>query len=346
MRIAIVNDVLLAVEALRRVVTSVPDYMIAWVARHGAEAVEKCTADTPDLILMDLIMPVMDGVEATRQIMAASPCLILVVTATVHGNMAKVFAAMGHGARDVVNTPVLGSDGQVEGGATLLDKIAILGKLLTPEPLQELRRPTRPMAYAPACHLPPLVAIGASTGGPAALACVLSGLPAHFPAAVVIIQHVDVQFAAGLADWLQAQTALPVRLAQEGCQLEVGSVWLAGTNDHMVLTPQHTLSYTAEPRDSPYRPSVDVFFKSLIKNGPAHWPVRAAGVLLTGMGRDGAEGLGVLRRAGWYTMAQDQASSVIYGMPKAAAEVGAAMQILSLEAIASTLVQFFGESRR
>jgi two-component system response regulator WspF len=345
MRIAIVNDVLLAVEALRRVVTSVPDYTIAWVARHGAEAVEKCAADTPDLILMDLIMPVVDGVEATRQIMAASPCLILVVTATVSGNMAKVFAAMGYGARDVVHTPVLGGDGKVEGGAALLDKIAMLGKLLTPTPRQASQRLTRSTAHTPTRHLPPLVAIGASTGGPAALACILSRLPAHFPAALVIIQHVDVQFAAGLADWLQAQTALPVRLAREGCRLEVGTVWLAGTNDHMVLTPQHTLSYVAEPRDYPYRPSVDVFFKSLIKNGPTHWPAKAAGVLLTGMGRDGAEGLAVLRRAGWYTMAQDQASSVIYGMPKAAAEVGAAMQILSLEAMASALVQFFGESR-
>ena len=188
------------------------------------------------------------------------------------------------------------------------------------------------------------MAIGASTGGPAALACVLSGLPAHFPAALVIIQHVDVQFAAGLADWLQAQTALPVRLAQEGCRLQAGTVWLAGTNDHLVFTPQHTLSYVAEPREYPYRPSVDVFFKSLINNGPTHWPAKAAGVVLTGMGRDGAEGLAALRRAGWHTMAQDQASSVIYGMPKAAAEVGAAMQILALEAMASTLVQLFGES--
>ena len=266
------------------------------------------------------------------------------VTATVGGNASKVFEAMGYGARDAVNTPVLGGDGRVDGGAALLAKIATLGKLLDKKPGQEPQRPAIATAPAVAHDLPPLVAIGASTGGPAALAHILSALPAQFPAALVIIQHVDVQFAAGLADWLQAQTSLSVRLAQEGCRLEVGTVWLAGTNDHMVLTPQHTLSYTANPRDYPYRPSVDVFFKSLVKNGAEHWPAKAAGVLLTGMGRDGAEGLAVLRRAGWYTMAQDQASSVVYGMPKAAAEVGGAIQILSLEAMASTLVQFFGET--
>jgi two-component system response regulator WspF len=276
--------------------------------------------------------------------MAASPCLILVVTATVGGNASKVFEAMGYGARDAVNTPVLGGDGEVDGGTALLAKIATLGKLLDKTPRQEpLRRPIT-TAQAPIRSLPPLVAIGASTGGPAALAHILSALPAQFPAALVIIQHVDVQFAAGLADWLQAQTSLRVRLAPEGCRLEVGTVWLAGTNDHMVLTPQHRLSYVADPRDYPYRPSVDVFLKSLAKNGAAPWPARAAGVLLTGMGRDGAEGLAVLRRAGWYTIAQDQASSVVYGMPKAAAEVGAAMQIVSLEAIASSLVQFFAET--
>src|SRR5947199_4705704 len=144
MRIAIVNDVIMAVEAVRRVIAGAAQDQLAWIALNGSEAVEKCAADTPDLILMDLIMPVMDGVEATLQIMAASPCLILVVTATVSGNMAKVFAAMGYGARDVVNTPVLGSDGQVEGGTDLLDKIAMLGKLLTPTSRQEPQRPTRP----------------------------------------------------------------------------------------------------------------------------------------------------------------------------------------------------------
>jgi two-component system response regulator WspF len=292
---------------------------------------------------MDLRMPVMDGVEATCRIMAASPCLILVVTATVGGNASKVFEAMGCGALDAVNTPVLGRDGHVEGGVALLAKIAMLGKLLDKKPGKQ----PPPLAIPPrgslAPHLPPLVAIGASTGGPAALAHILSHLPARFPAALVIVQHVDEQFAAGLAEWLQTHTPLTVRVAQAGSRLEVGTVWLAGTNDHMVLTAQQTLSYTPEPCDYPYRPSVDVFFKSLARQVSEHWPARAAGVLLTGMGRDGAEGLAALRRAGWYTIAQDQASSLVYGMPKAAAELDAAAAILPLAAIPSTLGQVLGE---
>ena len=341
MRIAIVNDMRLAVESLRRVVSSVPEYELAWVAHDGADAVQKCAADTPDVILMDLMMPVMDGVEATRRIMENSPCMILVVTATVDGNVSKVFEAMGYGARDAVNTPVLGRYGEVEGGAPLLAKMATLGKLIDTKSADQRHKPTVRPARTTARQLPPLVAIGASTGGPAALAHLLSGLPETFPAALVIIQHVDVQFAAGLAEWLHAQTPLTVRLAQEGCSLEVGTVWVAGTNDHMILTPHHTLSYVAEPRDYPYHPSVDVFFKSIVQLGAEYWPARAAGVLLTGMGRDGADGLAALRRAGWYTIAQDQASSVVYGMPKAAAERSAAMAIVPLEAIAFTLRQFF-----
>ena len=130
MRIAIVNDMLLALEALRRTVAGKPGWKIAWTARDGAEAAKKCAADVPDVILMDLIMPVMNGAEATRQIMRDSPCAILVVTATVEGNMQLVFEAMGHGALDAINTPVLGMDGKLSGAAELIGKIEIIGKLI------------------------------------------------------------------------------------------------------------------------------------------------------------------------------------------------------------------------
>jgi two-component system response regulator WspF len=182
-----------------------------------------------------------------------------------------------------------------------------------------------------------LVAIGASAGGPAALTAVLSGLPKGFPAAVVIVQHVDAQFAQGMADWLSRNSALPVRVAKEGDRPTAGTVLLAGTNDHLRFTSSDRVGYTAEPRQQAYRPSVDVFFASV----GVHWAGEAVGVLLTGMGRDGAQGLKTLRDKGHYTIAQDQATSTVYGMPKAAASLGAAVDILPLERIAPRLVDTF-----
>jgi two-component system, chemotaxis family, response regulator WspF len=333
MRIAIVNDTLMATEALRRVLKTMPNYNIAWTARDGAEAIMKCAKDTPDIILMDLIMPVIDGVEATRQIMKASPCAILIVTSTVKGHTSKVFEAMGYGALDVVSTPILGTGGYLEGGASLLAKIAIIGKLIGRSTSSLLPLISQPKQRFFSKSKPPLVIIGASTGGPQALATILCGLGKNFAAAVVIIQHVDQQFAQGLAEWLNAQTPLPIEVATTGCMIEVGKVWMAGTNDHLVLQPDLRLSYTQQPQDYPYRPSVDVFFKSVAQ----YWQGKGVAVLLTGMGKDGAQGLGILRSSGWHTIAQAKSSCVIYGMPKAAVELGAAVDILPVEAIASAI---------
>ena len=333
MRIAIVNDTLIATEALRRVLKTVPEYNVVWNARDGAEAVSKCAKNTPDLILMDLIMPVMDGVEATRQIMKASPCAILIVTSTIKGHSSKVFEAMGYGALDVVNTPILGAGDYLEGGASLLSKIAIIAKLIGKSTRSLLQPISTQRQRFVSTNYPPLVVIGASTGGPQALATILSRLGNNFAAAIVIVQHVDQQFALGLAEWLNAQISLPVELATVGCRIKVGKVFLASTNDHLILKPNMRLSYTCEPEDYPYRPSVDVFFKSVAE----HWQGKGVAVLLTGMGKDGAQGLQVLRSAGWHTIAQEKSSCVIYGMPKAAIELGAAVDILPVEAIAAAI---------
>lgn len=332
MRIAIVNNLVIAVEAIWQVLKTVPEYQVAWVARDGAEAIAKCAQDIPDLILIDLIMPEMDGIEATKQIMKYSPCAILVVTASVSQNSGKIFEAMGYGALDVVSTPVLGTNSISEIGEPLLAKIATIKKLIG-KPSSNGH--SRTLAQTPKSHLPPLVAIGASTGGPKALASILTKLPANFGAAIAIIQHVDAQFSSGLVEWLNEQTPLSVMVASEGNRLEVGKVLLAGTNDHLFLKSNLTLSYTKEPHDYPYRPSVDVFFQSLAQN----WNRKGIAVLLTGMGRDGAEGLSALHSKGWHTIAQNQASCVVYGMPKAAVQLGAAQEILPLDAIASTLIK-------
>lgn len=338
MRIAIVNDLPLAVEALKRALALKPVHQLAWVARNGAEAVALCARDTPDLVLMDLLMPVMDGVEATRRIMAASPCAILVVTVSVGANAWRVFEAMGHGALDAVDTPGLGTGNPRASAAPLLAKIDILAKLVV-DRSGDLPGPSGP-AVAPVtvARQNRLLAIGASAGGPAAVARVLADLPGDFPVAVVIVQHVDEQFAAGMADWLGQHSRLPVRVAHAGETPAPGVVLLAGTNDHLTLLADGKLGYTAHPREYVYRPSVDVFFQSVTQ----YWAGDVIGVLLTGMGRDGAVGLKALRNQGRHTIAQDQATSAVYGMPKAAATLGAAVDILPLDRIAPKVVAVFG----
>jgi two-component system response regulator WspF len=342
MRIAIVNDVLMAVEAMRRVVAGAQGHELAWIARDGAEAVERCAEDTPDLILMDLIMPKMDGVEATRQIMARTPCAIVVVTANVSSTSSKVFDALGAGALDAVNTPVLESAVAPEGGGALLAKIETIRKLMSGGARKQFNAAINQVARPSVHGSGLLVVIGASAGGPAALAKVLGDLPAEFAAPIVIVQHVDVQFAGGLADWLGEHTHLEVRLAREGDRPEPGTALLAGSEDHLVFVSPTRLAYTREPADYAYRPSVDVFFKSANR----FWPGDIIGVVLTGMGRDGAEGLRALSQSGHRTIAQDRATSAVYGMPKAAAELNGAREILSLNSIGPRLTDLLMQAAK
>ncbi len=337
MRIGIVNDLMMAREALRRAVASVPDHQVAWLARDGAEAVELARTDRPDLILMDLVMPVLDGVEATRRIMAQSPCAIVVVTSSVRAHLGRVYEAMGLGALDAVDTPELGPSGDVAGAGHMLDKIATIAKLVGRSP--RVVQPFADAAPPPPPPLPegspswPLVVIGCSTGGPAALAQILSGLPDTRDASVVIVQHLDLAFFPGLADWLGERTGRPVELVEPGDRPLPGKILLAATSDHVFLDDLRTLRYDPDPASYPYRPSVDVFFQSAAR----HWPEPGAAALLTGMGRDGALGLLALRRAGWLTIAQDQATSVVWGMPRAAVEVGAADLVLPISEIAAAI---------
>ncbi len=340
MRIGIVNDLPLAREALRRAVASAGAHEVAWLARDGAEAVELAGSDRPDLILMDLIMPGVDGVEATRRIMEASPCPILVVTATVSGHLGRVYEAMGLGALDAVDTPALGPAGDMAGASPLLEKIATVAKLVgrpaQPPPSSSIPLgPSHTDELAATC---PLVVIGASTGGPAALAEVLGGWPAASGAAMVIVQHVDQAFAPGLARWLGERTGREVALVCPGDRPGAGRILLAATNDHIILDARGRLRHDVEPVANFFRPSADVFFASVARN----WSRPGVAVLLTGMGRDGAVGMLALRRAGWLTIAQDEATSVIWGMPGAAVALGAAALVLPVGQIAGAIAARLG----
>jgi len=341
MRVGIVNDMAMALEILRRLIESTPTHKVAWLARDGVEAVEKAKADRPDIILMDLIMPRMDGAEATRQIMLHSPCAILVVTSTVTGNFQRVYDAMGHGALDAVNTPIMGNQG-AEGEGELLKKLDLITTLLEGSAIRPRRDQQAKSAISTGTGvLPPILLLGASTGGPQALSDVLAALPADLGVAVVMAQHVDAQFADGLAEWLNTRSTIPVRAARGGEFIEPGVALLAAKNDHLVVNANCTVSYTPIPRETPYRPSVDVLFFSVAR----HWRGPCCGVLLTGMGRDGAEGLLSLRERDAFTIAQDEATSVVFGMPRAAIQLNAAKSILPLPDIGKAVTRYFQTQR-
>jgi len=330
MRIAIVNDLPLALEVLRRIIREA-GHQVAWTALDGQQALELCLADRPDLILMDLVMPVLDGVQATRLIREQAPCPILVVTATVAGHAPLVFEAMSHGALDAVNTPAVGVSGTLGGAAALLAKIDTIARLEGHAP------PTSPQAQsAPVVGGLRLAAVGASTGGPGALTKMLGALPLHIAGAIVIVQHVDEQFAGGLARWLQTHTAVPIDLAVPGHAPQANHIYLAGSNSHLVI--DDTGRFALEPPgDHAYSPSVDVFFFSLADR----WRPPAVAPLLTGKGEDAAQGLLRLRERGWLTLAQDRESCVGWGRPRAAERLNAAAEVLPPEALGVRLVEYF-----
>lgn len=337
-RIGIVNDQPLATAVLRRIVASDRELEIAWSAIDGAEAIDRCRRDLPDIVLMDLIMPNVDGITATRRIMAETPCPILVVSATVGGDMSRVYDAMGAGALDAVVTP------QARGAEADADSRALLRKIRTIHTLNGGRRVT-PITASPtplqnAAAVSPILAIGASTGGPAAIETILKRLPERFPAAIVVIQHIDSHFVDGFADWLGSRTRLPVRLAKANDLPLAGTVLVANASAHLSLGAGGRLVYVDAP-EALYQPSVDIFFNSLARRGPRG----SCGVLLTGLGRDGAAGLLALRQSGYETIAQDKATSVVFGMPGAAVEIGAAKRIRPIQAIADELIQLYPERK-
>jgi two-component system, chemotaxis family, response regulator WspF len=243
---------------------------------------------------------------------------------------------MGAGALDVVKAPDFGDQGELRGAEPLLAKLRTAGRLLG-HASGELPA-TSARSIAP--PLPPLVAIGASTGGPQAILTVLSALPKPFAGAIVIVQHVDGEFSAGLASWLTETSGVRVELARPGSVPTAGLALLAGTEEHLIMGAGGSLRYTPTPRELPYRPSVDVLFGSLVQ----HWKTPGVAVLLTGMGRDGAQGLKKLRQAGWLTLAQDEATSVVYGMPKAAAQLDAASRVLAIGDIGNEVASFVARS--
>lgn len=334
MRIAIANSNAATTDILRTVVASRPGYEILWTASNGTDAVKNNLHDKPDLILMAPDLPVADeGIQAIQIIMQDNPCAILLVADEVSKEASRVFEAMGRGALDVQNTPFIDPEGNIRGGEELLEKISVINRLIGNHGMNIKKEII--VQHNSLKLFQPVIVIGSSTGGPKALVEIVSNMPVGVNVSIIIIQHVDVQFVNGLIEWLAGYTEMNVTLASEGVFPEGNTVYVAGTNDHLVMGEDCTFHYVVEPRDNPYRPSIDAFFLSVAQN----WPVKGVAVLLTGMGRDGAQGLLSLREAGWHTIAQDEKTSVVYGMPRAAAQMDAAKEILPIEKIAESVIK-------
>ncbi len=327
MRVAIAHEGAIA-RSLGRLIEKAGGHQIAWLARHTLEAMQLAALDRPDVLLVDIDLP-QDAVALTRRVMQGNPCPILILTPPPADRTARAFEALGAGAVDVIEWPEAGAGDAYSATGLLLARI------------QAVTRPKLCKRGPSDVRATSLLVMGASAGGPPALANVLAALPADFPAAVLIAQHIDARFVIQMARWLDTQCLLPVRIAQHGGTLAAGTVLLAGGAHHLTLTSKARVQYCAKPCDRPYHTVIDALFES----AATHWTGRLAGVLLTGMGNDGAKGLKRLRDSSAFTIAQDQASSAVYGMPKAAVAGGAAVAILPLKDIASQVTAYFKTPR-
>lgn len=324
---------------MRRFLRRTDDLEVAGEAENGREAVAAAVDLVPDVILMDLQMPVMDGYTAIEKIMATQPTPIVVLTSRANRNqMQTAFEAMRRGALEVLPKPedTLSWNLLADSLPEVVRAVAELPRKPSKPRRRRPRPPTEPLPVHERRPAPRWVGIGASTGGPAAIREFLAEVPTACPASILIVQHISPGFELGLADWLNRELPLEVRVARRGEPVSPGQVRFAPAGFHLKVSPRGTLELddTSPPLQG-HRPAADELFRSLA----LHHPNTSAGVVLTGMGSDGAEGLNRLRRRGGWTLAQNEASAVIFGMPRVALERGAAEEALSPRNLARRLFE-------
>lgn len=337
-KVVIVDDSLVAREMLAQILASDPSIEVVGQAKDGKEAVEMVARLRPDLVTMDIHMPSMDGLKATEEIMAYTPTPILVVSSSVYGEgMGRAFDALNLGALEVIKKPEARDWADLDKiGREVIRKVKILANVRVITHIRGRRSRLGESELTPV-HTPTsksrsLVAIGSSTGGPTALLEVLGRLPADFPVPILVAQHIADGFIPGLVSWLDSGCRIKVVAAQPGRKPEPGTAYFAPTGQNMVLDG-NKIRFEDPGRGQLYIPSADTLFRSVALSHGSH----AIGVILTGMGADGAEGLKLMRNAGAATIAQDEATCTVYGMPKAAVEIGAAEKVKPVQEIAQAI---------
>jgi len=338
-RVLLVDDSPIALHVLKKLLLYAPDISVVGTASNGREALDLLVSLNPDVVSTDLHMPQMNGLELTRAIMSTHPLPILVVSVSVEPGSPNVFHLLEAGAVDVYPkpTPVREKDDQ-KFARELASKIRIVSGVHVFRSLQASNHSPALSATTETTfalkNTARLVVIGSSTGGPQALHTILSSLPPSFPLPIVCIQHIGTDFLPEMLHWLAEISQLPIQQAIHGDQLKGGNIYFAPGHSHLELNAiEHFQLTDGEPYDG-HRPSITITMRSVARYFGAH----TIGILLTGMGKDGAEGMAAISNAGGVTIAQDEASSVVYGMPQAAVALGAANYVLPLEQIAGTLV--------
>lgn len=338
-QVLIVEDSPTMAEMLKFIIESDPELKVLGWAENGEEALHFIKNEKPDVITMDIVMPKMDGFEATRQIMQTMPIPIIIISAHFKPDQVdKSFEAIQAGALDILEKPVSPDDPLFPSKAqAIIRSIKTLAgvKLITRHygvsgahsDLQDKKK------ILPSAARIEAIAIGASLGGPQALSTILSQLPSTFPTPIFIVQHISEGFTEGFVNWIKPHLKLEIQLAKHQEQAQPGHVYVAPDDCHLEVSPQREMLLIDAPPEGGARPSVAHLFRSMAHAYGPH----GIGVLLTGMGRDGVEDLLLMRKKGAITIAQDQASSLIFGMPKEAILIGAAQHIIPLQEMASTL---------
>lgn len=343
-RVLIAEDSASARAYLQHLVNSAPDMEVVAVAVNGAEAARLTCELRPDVVAMDIHMPVMDGYSATREIMAKCPTPVVIVSALISGKASgDTFRIFEAGAVAAVTKPhgpgTEQAMAECEKLVTTLRQMAGIDLRGRAAPVARhegnVQSQPNPCAYR-------LVAIGASTGGPIALKMLLQQLPAQFALPVLVVQHISPGFITGMVTWLSQSCALPIKVAEDQEKIQPGHVYFAPDNCHMTVNRQGRICCVDAPPMHSVRPAVSWLFQSVAE----HYAATAVGVLLTGMGRDGAQELLAMQQRGAVTLLQDQASCVVYGMPGEAAQLGVGNYHLPPEKIGQQLAVLCGDAAR
>lgn len=340
-RVLLVDDSVITLAILKRILASAPEIQVVGTANNGQEALDMIPSRQPDVICTDLHMPVMDGLAFTRAVMERFPRPILVLSVSVQKEQTDtIFRLLEAGAIDVMAKPRGAETAEYE-----LDAQELVGKIKILAGVVVIRKHRKEMgevkAYVqnglPDISAMPLrmIGIGASTGGPQAFQEILSSLPRDFPVPLLCVQHISEGFMQGLVDWLADKCRLKIVSAENGILPQPGTVYFPREGSHLVLDSHGRLECSNAPPCDGHRPSITVTFNSLARQ----YGMNAAGVLLTGMGRDGVEGMRAIAQTGGATIAQDEEGCTIFGMPKEAIAAHAARYVLPLPKIAPALLK-------